>query len=375
MENAILYVFLLAALIQAIFYLLVFTPILLPQNKVKNKNNANLSNSEVIPLSVIICAKNEKDNLLNHLPQILTQDYPNFEVIVVDDGSNDGTSQLLIGLQEKHAVLKVFTLEPAKKVGFGKKEALTLGITLANNEWLVMTDADCAPASNDWLKLLSEKMIDQKEMILGVGLYEKKWSLLNMLIRYETILVALQYLNLAEMGVPYMGVGRNIAYKKSLFNINGGFEKHKETSSGDDDLFVNAVATSQNCTFCMDPKSFTYSLAPKTWKDWIRQKERHYTTGKKYKLMHQIILSSFLASKWLFWIMPFYFLIENIWNQQIQGAIIGTFFAFYFVIAWASINFKEQFFWFFIPILDFLLILLIIPMGIKSTFFSKNKWA
>jgi cellulose synthase/poly-beta-1,6-N-acetylglucosamine synthase-like glycosyltransferase len=116
MENAILYVFLLAALIQAIFYLLVFTPILLPQNKVKNKNNANLSNSEVIPLSVIICAKNEKDNLLNHLPQILTQDYPNFEVIVVDDGSNDGTSQLLIGLQEKHAVLKVFTLEPAKKV-------------------------------------------------------------------------------------------------------------------------------------------------------------------------------------------------------------------------------------------------------------------
>ncbi|MBK6340548.1 MAG: glycosyltransferase family 2 protein [Bacteroidetes bacterium] len=115
MENAILYVFLLAALIQAIFYLLVFTPILLPQNKVKNKNNANLSNSEVIPLSVIICAKNEKENLLNHLPQILSQDYPNFEVIVVDDGSNDGTSQLLIGLQEKHAVLKVFTLEPAKR--------------------------------------------------------------------------------------------------------------------------------------------------------------------------------------------------------------------------------------------------------------------
>jgi cellulose synthase/poly-beta-1,6-N-acetylglucosamine synthase-like glycosyltransferase len=375
MENVILYVFLLAALIQAIFYLLVFTPILLPQNKVKNKNNANLSNSECIPLSVIICAKNEKDNLTNHLPLILAQKYPNFEVIVVDDGSSDGTSQLLIELQEKYETLKIFTLEPDKKVGFGKKEALTLGISMAQHEWLVMTDADCVPASAEWLKLLSEKMTDEKEMVLGVGLYEKKWTLLNMLIRFETILVALQYLNFAEMGMPYMGVGRNIAYKKSLFNINGGFEKHKETSSGDDDLFVNAVATSQNCTFCMDQKAFTYSLAPQTWKDWIRQKERHYTTGKKYKFGHQITLSFFLASKWLFWVMPFYFLFANIWNPQIQGAILGTFFAYCFVMAWASIKFKEQLFWFFIPILDFLLILFIIPLGIKSTFFSKNKWA
>ena len=374
MENVIVYVFLTVALLQAIFYMLVFTPILLPQNKVKNKNHANLSNSEVIPLSVIICAKNEKENLTHHLPLILAQEYPNFEVIVIDDGSDDGTEVVLLEFQNSYSQLKVFTLNPKDKLRNGKKEALALGISMANNEWLVMTDADCVPASNQWLQLFSEKMSGKKEMILGVGLYEKKRSLLNLLIRYETILVALQYLNFAELGMPYMGVGRNIAYKKSLFKINNGFENHKETTSGDDDLFVNAVASQENCTYCMDPKTFTFSIAPPTWSEWIKQKERHYTTGRQYKMIHQCILSLFLASKWLFWVMAFLFFILKIWNPQIQSAILGTFFVYYFVMAWASIKFKEKGFWMINPFLDFILILIIIPLGIKSTFFPKNKW-
>lgn len=375
MENVFVFILLTAAFLQAIFYLLIFTPILLTQRVTKRDNDANLNNFDVIPLSVIICAKDEKDNLINHLPKIFKQHYSNFEVIVVDDGSEDGTKEVLEDCLKKFSNLQVVYLDPKIKKGFGKKEALSLGIQHANNEWLVMIDADCYPASDNWLYYLAQKMSEDKSMILGVGLYEKKWSLLNMLIRYETILVALQYLNFCELGLPYMGVGRNIAYRKSLFLANNGFENHKEISSGDDDLFVNAVATKKNCDYCFYNDAFTYSLAPRSWKEWIIQKGRHYSTGKKYKFIHQLILSLFLGSKWLFWVIPICLLVFGIWNESVHRAISGTFFVYYAIMAWATHRFKEKEFWLLTPLLDFLFIITIIPLGIKSTFFSKNKWA
>ena len=158
-----------------------------------------------------------------------------------------------------------------------------LGIKASANEWLLLTDADCIPASKDWLSLMQRNFGQKTEIVLGYGGYKKEPGLLNLIIRFETAFTALFYLGLAKAGKPYMGVGRNLAYRKSLFYKNNGFASHTGLASGDDDLFINETATSENTVIEMHPDSFTWSSAEKRFVDWYRQKKRHLTTGSRYK--------------------------------------------------------------------------------------------
>jgi cellulose synthase/poly-beta-1,6-N-acetylglucosamine synthase-like glycosyltransferase len=254
-----------------------------------------------VPISVIITAKNEEKNLKQFLPSILEQDYPDYEVIVVDDCSNDDTSIVLSEFKAKYPHLKVTFIAEDDKFKHGKKLAITVGVKAAKNEWLLFTDADCMPLSKNWIKQMSRNFTNENEIVLGYSGYKSEKSFLNKFIRFDTIFIALQYLSFAICKKPYMGVGRNMAYRKSLFFKNKGFASHYHIYSGDDDLFINQVATSKNTRVEFSPESHILSLPEKSFKDWINQKRRHLKAGFYYNKKTKYLLAFELTSRIIFY--------------------------------------------------------------------------
>ncbi len=240
-------------------------------------------------ISVIICARNEAENLKKNLPRILNQNYRSYEIIVINDGSTDQTPNVLLDFHIESSTLRRLDVFD-KPAGSGKKYALAKGIEAAGYEVLLLTDADCQPATNNWIDGMQKHIRGPVEIVLGYAPYYKKKGFLNLFIRHETVYTAIQYLSFALIGQPYMGVGRNLAYKKKLFFQVGGFSSHQHLLSGDDDLFVNAAAHAHNTAICIDPQTFMYSEAEKNWPDFFRQKARHLTTGKHYNHRHKALL-------------------------------------------------------------------------------------
>lgn len=253
------------------------------------------------PVSVIICAHNEEENLKKNLPVVLSQNYNHFEVLVVNDHSTDGSLQLLEELSQKFANLRVlnFTKE---KIGRGKKEALLFGIDNASFEHMIFTDADCKPASENWLSGMASHFSD-KEIVLGVSPYYFKNNLAGWLTRWETFLTAQQYLSFAKARMPYMGVGRNLGYTKSVFEKSSKMKAHLKLPSGDDDLLISEVATATNVSINVNPEAFTFSNAPDTFKDWWQQKRRHLSTSYHYKSRPAFLLGVFGLSQVLFYLL------------------------------------------------------------------------
>ena len=262
------------------------------------KNKTSTSKKEDIPVSIIICAHNEAANLEKYLHRILNQNYRSFEVIVVDDNSYDTTHNILLKYHIENTNLCLLKVADKPK-GSGKKFALSKGIEAAKNEVLLLTDADCMPNSSDWIRDMVQPLNDSKKIILGYAPYFKAKGFLNKFIRFETIHTAMQYFSFALMGQPYMGVGRNLVYNKSLYQKANGFKKHQHLLSGDDDLFINEIATSENVEIVIKKSSFVYSAPKKSWKAFYRQKARHLTTGKHYKLKHKILLGLYSLSHFL----------------------------------------------------------------------------
>jgi glycosyltransferase involved in cell wall biosynthesis len=252
------------------------------------------------PVSIIICAKNEEENLFNFLPKIFMQDYPSFEVIVVNDFSEDGTEDILKAFQAKYTNLHVVHIKQENVTYIGKKYPLTLGIKAAKNEHMLFIDADCYPNSDKWLKEMMKAYTPKKDIVLGYGGYQKNKSFLNKFIRFDTLNVAIQYLSHAVMGIPYMGVGRNLSYTKTIFYKYKGFTTHHHIISGDDDLFVNKAAETKNTALQISKEAFTYSVPKATYHQFITQKVRHTTTGKFYKFRDKFLLTFFYSAKLLF---------------------------------------------------------------------------
>ncbi len=254
-------------------------------------------------VSIIICAKNEAANLKNNLPRILNQNYRSFEVIVVNDNSSDNSDKILTYLHKKHSCLNIINLSNKNKTCVGKKFALTKGIEKAQYQVLLMTDADCRPASAEWLRKMQSVIGGTTQIGLGYAPLDKAPGFLNKFIRFEAIFTAVQYFSFALTGRAYMGVGRNLIYKKQLFQRANGFKKHEDLASGDDDLFINEVASKDNVGIVLDEDTFMYSPAKKSWKEYFRQKSRHLSTGRRYKFGHQLILGLLSASHFLHYAM------------------------------------------------------------------------
>ncbi|MCQ2351572.1 MAG: glycosyltransferase [Paludibacteraceae bacterium] len=290
----------LAFLVQMFWWLRYFTGIF-RYNRRFNKNRVKF-NYEFPPVSVIICAKDEEHNLRNNLPVIMNQLYPEYEVIVVNDASYDNTEELLAEMKLKYPNLKsTYVPEKAKFID-SKKFALSLGIKAAQNEILVFTDADCTPASNDWLGNIVRNFDDGTDIVIGYGAYAKKPTLLNMFQVFDTMFIGMQYLNYSLAGKTYMGVGRNMAYRKSMFIKSKGFTSHLNLQSGDDDLFINEVATSDNTKIEIQPVSQTISEPKSTFNMWMRQKRRHLSTSGHYKASTKFMIGTELAFRTIFYV-------------------------------------------------------------------------
>ena len=260
------------------------------RNRKREKKEKHPLNPQTPGVSVIICAHNEADNLQNYLTHILEQDYPLFEVIVINDGSVDDTPHILEHYSRLYPHLRITFVPTGARIISSKKLGLTLGVKAAKYDYLLFTDADCTPAGKNWIREIMMRYDENTDLVLAYGAYFKEKTLLNRLIQYDTFFHALQFLGMAEAGKPYMGVGRNLSYKKELFITHNGFSNTLHLCSGDDDLFVNKVANKHNTRIVATPESITYSIPKTTWSDWLHQKRRHLHVSPYYNTKSKLLI-------------------------------------------------------------------------------------
>lgn len=328
-----------------------------------------------VPISVIVCAKNEEENVKKFVPLLAEQDYHTFEIVLIDDASSDNTLEIFEGFEKQYPNIKLVKVENNEAFWGNKKFALTLGIKAAKYEYLLFTDADCYPTSKNWITSMSAQFTQQKNIVLGYGAYEKiSNSFLNKIIRFETLLTATQYFSWAKIGKPYMGIGRNMAYKREEFFKVRGFMDHMKIRSGDDDLFINQAANGDNTTICYVPDSFTYSTPKTRFKDWFTQKRRHVSTAKHYKLFDRNQLGLFYLSQLLFLLLPIVLL-----AFQYQWIAVVSIIVFRYLFAWLTLGFaagklkeKDVMYWF--PIIEIVLIFTQLNVFITNTFSKPVHW-
>lgn len=359
------YLFVAITGIQILYYLSFLT---LSFHKSKSKK------IDTIPVSVIVCAKNEAENLLILIPLLLRQKHPQFELVLINDASSDHTLDVLESFQERDDRIKIVNVENNEAFWGNKKYALTLGIKAAEHNHLLFIDADCVPFSDDWIAKMSARFSEKKSIVLGYGKYElKKLSFVNLLMRYETLLTAIQYFSYAKLGSPYMAVGRNLAYTKDEFFRVKGFINHMQVRSGDDDLFIQDAANAENTTICIDPESFTISEAPKNLYRWFRQKRRHVSTSPYYKFQHQFFLGLFFITKFFFWLLlplAIYF-----YSEMLLLIMAGS----YLIINYLSVGFaakklKETPVLYLLPILEIFLVLFQFTIFIANSISKPTHW-
>ncbi|MCO5241497.1 MAG: glycosyltransferase [Chitinophagaceae bacterium] len=282
-------------LIQIIYYLYFFRKLAF------YRDDSSISYHQQ-PVSVIVCARDEAANLAKNLPGLLVQEFTGtHEVILVNDNSLDESKYLLEALQKDFPQLHVIELKQEARFIAGKKFPLSVGIKTAKYDVVLLTDADCVPVSEFWMQKMAAAFNGKTEIVLGYGGYQKRKGILNKIIRFETFHTGIQYLSYALAGLPYMGTGRNLAYKKDVFLRNKGFSAHNHLPGGDDDLFINATANSLNTTVIIDKETFTLSEPKKTWKEWMKQKQRHFTTARLYKAKHRFLLGLYAFTHFLFY--------------------------------------------------------------------------
>ena len=267
-------------IIQLIYYFGLYNRIH-AHNKAVRKEEIHFSR-ELPPLSVILCARNEAENLRKILPAILEQDYPQFEVIVINDASTDETEDILGMMEEKYPHLyHSFTPESARYISH-KKLALTLGIKASKHDWLVFTETNCMPASNQWLKLMARNFTPQTQIVLGYSGYDRTKGWLHKRTAFDTLFQSLRYLGFALVGKPYMGIGRNLAYRKELFFQQKGFSKYLNLQRGEDDLFINQLATPSNTRVETDINATTRINPVYRYKEWKEEKISYMATARYY---------------------------------------------------------------------------------------------
>lgn len=327
-----------------------------------------------VPVSVIISARNEAKNLAENLPAILEQNYPDFEVVLVNDCSLDDSEDVLKDLCAKYSRLKVVVVTEHDRFKTGKKFALTMGIKAAKNEHLLFTDADCQPASSNWIGLMTANFTGPAEIVLGYSPYKSSGGFLNAFIRFETIRTAINYLSAALAGNPYMGIGRNLAYTRTLFFKNKGFASHMHVMSGDDDLFVNENADAGNTVIEINPDAFTYSTAKNSFASLYRQKRRHMGVGKLYKSKHRRMLSVDALSGFFFYTLFVLCVIFTKYPLFALGLLVLRM-AFQFILYYKIFKKLDgkNLIWY-LPLFDLVYYVYLNIFGLIGTFIKTTQW-
>lgn len=268
-------------IVQLIYYFRIYNQINL-HSKASTAGKIDFT-EELPPISIIICARDESRNLQQNLPAILTQDYPNFEVIVINDGSTDESEDILKLLAAKNPNLyHTFTPESSRYLS-RKKLALTIGVKASKNPWLVFTEPNCTPATNQWLKQMARNFTQNTDIVLGYSNIQYAINWLNKQVLFDLFFSSVRYMGYALIGKPYMGIGRNLAYRRDLFFQNKGFSRHLDLLRGEDNLFVNKIATSTNTRVETSPESTVYLQPVERYKEWKEEKLNYITTSSYYK--------------------------------------------------------------------------------------------
>jgi glycosyltransferase involved in cell wall biosynthesis len=323
------------------------------QSTLRPKTEKSITNQPGQPnISLIICARNEIENLRRHLDRYLNQSYHSFELVVVDDHSSDGTAAFLASFQKSNPTFRIRILTNGDKVHQGKKDALRKGIEAAKGEWVLLTDADCCPDSENWIQSMVQRIAPGREIILGYSPYRSEAGMLNRFIRFEAVFTAVQYLSFALAGVPYMGVGRNLMYRRDLFLSSDRFQSHLDIASGDDDLFVSAVAHRSNTAIALEPETFVTTTPAKTWREYIRQKRRHLTASSRYKLKTKALLGAWSASHFVHYWAATVLLVLNF-----STVFVLALFALRLSVAWLMYGsilkkLRDRSLWVWFPVLD-----------------------
>ncbi len=370
MSSIILTVFVIAIGIQILYFIIVFSRFLI------EKQHLIHTNTNTKGVSVVICAWNEFDNLTELLPILAGQIYPEFEVIIVDDRSSDGSGEFLKHELLQYPNFKLVTITETPEHLASKKYALSLGIKVASKDIILLTDADCRPASDQWLTGMVNQLGFDKQFVLGFSPYYYEPGFLNSFIRFETFFTAWQYFSYALLGMPYMGVGRNLMYRRKLFFEKLGFRNHQKITGGDDDLFVNENANSSNTALCINPQTFTYSIPKHTFTAWLLQKKRHLSIGKRYKNRDKIFLGLFSITHILSWLLiPILFFLNPKHQILVGGLLVFRLLTFWIFGAISSHKLGKVIKWYSLPMFDFLLAIYYMTMGWFSVVSMKKiRW-
>ena len=256
---------------------------------------------ELEPVSVVICARDAYEYLVELIPALLNQDYPNFEIVVVNDCSDDETEEYLKDLERKETRVKPVQLKQHLNFFNGKKFPLSMGIKSAQNDLIILTDCNCMPVNNQWLRSVVNRYNNRTEIVIGYSPYVQKKSSLNRIMRFDALQNGLLYLSAALNRHAYMGIGKNLSYRKELFYRNQGFISHYTTAVGDDDLFINQVATKKNTEVLIDAEDAILTTPTSSFKLWMRQKSSRYSTVSKYDNRSRLMLSLFYVSQFFFY--------------------------------------------------------------------------
>ena len=257
---------------------------------------------ELEPVSVVLCARDAYEHLTELIPALLRQDYPDFEIVVVNDCSDDETEEYLKDLERNETKVKPVQLKQHLNFFNGKKFPLSMGIKSAQHDLIVLTDCNCMPVNEQWLRSVVNRYNSRTEIVIGYSPYVQKKSTLNRLMRFDAMQNGLLYLSAALNRHAYMGIGKNLSYRKELFYRNQGFISHYTTTVGEDDLFINQVATKKNTEVLIDAENAILTTPTNSFKLWMRQKSSRYSTVPKYNGRARLMLSLFYVSQFLFYV-------------------------------------------------------------------------
>ncbi|MBL7983530.1 MAG: glycosyltransferase [Flavobacteriales bacterium] len=313
----ILYTLVAALVVLAFFHLAIFSRLAFKHPRVEP--------DRTLPVSIVVCARNESNSLQQLIPLLMDQDHGEFEVVVVNDRSEDDTWEMLQWMKPEHPRLRPVNIQADEKFSYGKKIALGVGIRSAKYDHVLLTDADCMPVGRDWVSTMCAGFRNGKKVVIAFSPYEKQSGFTNLIERYDGVSKAMQYISFAQAGLPYMGVGRNLGYTQDMFLSAKGPRRHTALMSGDDDLFINEVARANNTTAIADGRSFMTTRATPDLITWLRRKRRHYTTARFYRFGHQVLLTLLPMARFLLWATVAWSLVTGAYRLAAIGAAVELF--------------------------------------------------
>lgn len=329
------------------------------------------------PVSVILCVRDEGHHLRRNLSYILEQDYPDYEVMVVDYGSVDDTSEFLDEMKKIHPRLAVISLGSSVSFMRGKKFPLSVGIRSARHDRILLTDAQCRPASRGWIRLVSSHLQNEKEVVLGYCLYRKRTGFFARLVHLDNLWMSIQYLSFALSGRAFKGMGQNMAFKKELFFRVNGFVSHYDILNGHDDLFVNQVSSGHNTAIEVSPASWVLADVGTGFSEWVMQKRARLSMGKRYRREHRRLLLAYQLS-WL-WLYPLLVILLCIAGSSVLGLIVLAVFllrqaSMLFILSKGAGKLDENKNYVFSLIGEPILVLASLLLGLSMAFHKTSAW-